>query len=92
MTAQNKDDLEAKIRSYLFPAIVSILGLILSWGVSQTLSEVREIKDQQAKQYPMIQDNSTNIRLIQRDIQYINLDSALIKREIEELKKSVELR
>jgi len=92
MTRESFKDIDSKIKSYIFPAIVSVLGVVISWGVSQTLSEVRDINEQQHLQYPMIQDNATNIRLIQRDIQYLNLDSSVIKREIEELKKSIELR
>lgn len=91
MTQKQQDDLEQKIRAFLFPSLLTVLGAILTWGISQILTEVREIRDAQHKQLPLIQENTTNIKLIQRDIQYLNNDSSQIKREIEELKKTIEL-
>jgi len=73
------------------PIMASIALSVIIWGINVILGEIRDIKETQMSQNRYIQENSINIKLIQKDLNYIQLDSLEIKKQLDELKKSVEI-
>ena len=91
MTAKTIDNFDEKISKYFMPLMASIALSVIIWGINVILGEIRDIKETQMSQNRYIQENSINIKLIQKDLNYIQLDSLEIKKQLDELKKSVEI-
>jgi len=91
MTVKTIDNFDEKISKYFMPIMASIALSVIIWGINVILGEIRDIKETQMSQNRYIQENSINIKLIQKDLNYIQLDSLEIKKQLDELKKSVEI-
>lgn len=91
------ENLDEKLKSFAFPMAISIMAVLLTiigWfimqGIKNISEEVAEIRKSQIEMQKLGNENATNIKLIQLDMKYQQLDTALLKKQLEELKKSLE--
>ena len=91
MTAAQKENFDEKLSKYFLPVVSTIALAVITWGINMILTEIREIREAQILQNRYIQENALNIRLIQKDLNYIQLDSLEIKKQLDELKKTIEV-
>jgi len=86
---QKEPDTETNFKANIYPIILAIVAFASALGINLILAELRDIKQGQEKGMELTRENTTNIRLIQRDILELKEDSTRLQKDVEDLKKNI---